>query len=49
MIAAGEIDQAEYDEMRGAVEQEVFAAIEWAQAEPYPELEDADDYVYTAG
>lgn len=49
MKAAGEIDQAEYDEMRGAIEKEVFDAIEWAQAEPYPELEAADDYVYYPG
>lgn len=49
MIAAGEIDQAEYDEMRGAVEQSVFEAIEWATAEPFPDLQAADDYVYFAG
>lgn len=49
MIAAGEIDQAEYDEMRGAIEKAVVEAIEWAQAEPFPELEAADDYVYYPG
>ena len=49
MIAADEIDQAEYDEMRGAIEKAVFEAIEWAQAEPFPELEAADDYVYYPG
>ena len=49
MIAAGEIDLAEYDEMRGAIEKDVYEAIEWAKAEPFPDLESADDYVYYTG
>ena len=49
MIADEEIDQTEYNEMRSAIAKEVYDAIEWAKAEPFPSLESADQYVYYSG
>ncbi len=49
MTADDEIDHAELAEMRSAIERDVYAAIEWAKAEPFPSLETADDFVYYAG
>ena len=49
MIADEEIDQTEYNEMRSAIAKEVYDAIEWAKAEPFPSLETADHYVYYSG
>ena len=49
MTADDQIDHAELAEMRSAIERDVYAAIEWAKAEPFPSLETADAFVYYAG
>ena len=49
MMSDDQIDDAELAEMRSAMERDVYAAIEWAKAEPFPSLETADDFVYYAG
>lgn len=36
MISDGQLDETEFDELKGAAEQLVFDAIEYAKAEPYP-------------
>ena len=36
MISDGQLDETEFDEMKGAAEQLVFDAIEYAKAEAYP-------------
>lgn len=46
MIAAGQLDEAEFEEMKGAAEQLVFDAIEYAKAEPYPPVEALWDHIY---
>lgn len=46
MIADGQLDEAEFDEMKGAAEQLVFDAIEYAKAEPYPPVEALWDHIY---
>lgn len=49
MIDDEEIDETEYAEIKKSIEQEVFSAIEWAKNEPFPNLEDADEYIYYNG
>ena len=46
MIAAGQLDETEFEEMKGASEQLVFDAIEYAKAEPYPPVEALWDHIY---
>ena len=46
MITDGQLDEAEFDEMKGAAEQLVFDAIEYAKAEPYPPVEALWDHIY---
>jgi TPP-dependent pyruvate/acetoin dehydrogenase alpha subunit len=49
MIADGQLDEAEYAEMQQAAGQDVYAAIEWAKAEPYPPLESLYQDVFYEG
>jgi pyruvate dehydrogenase E1 component alpha subunit len=46
MIAAGQLDNIEFEELAHAAEREVVAAIDWAKAEPYPLLEALAEDVY---
>lgn len=46
MIAAGQLDEPEFEEMKGAAEQLVFDAIEYAKAEAYPPVEALWDHIY---
>jgi pyruvate dehydrogenase E1 component alpha subunit len=46
MIADSQLDEPEFDEMKGAAEQLVFDAIEYAKAEPYPPVEALWDHIY---
>ncbi|MCE7982723.1 MAG: thiamine pyrophosphate-dependent dehydrogenase E1 component subunit alpha [Caldilinea sp. CFX5] len=46
MITDGQLDETEFDEMKGAAEQLVFDAIEYAKAEPYPPVEALWDHIY---
>ncbi|MCY4540744.1 MAG: thiamine pyrophosphate-dependent dehydrogenase E1 component subunit alpha [Chloroflexi bacterium] len=49
MFADGQLDQDEFNEIKDAIAQEVFDAVEWAKAEPFPSLQSLDDYVYASG
>ncbi len=49
MIADGQLDEVEYQEMQQAAEQMVYAAVEWAKAEPFPEIASLYQDVYYEG
>lgn len=49
MYADGELDQGEFAEIKDALAQEVFDAVEWAKAEPFPPPQSLEDYVYASG
>lgn len=49
MIAAGQLDETEFDEMKQAANQLVFDAIEWAKAEPFPPIAALYDDVFYEG
>jgi len=49
MYSDGELDQEEFLEIKEALAQEVFDAVEWAQAQPFPSPQSLDDYVYASG
>ena len=49
MIAAGQLDETEFDEMKQAANQLVFDAIEWAKAEPFPPVSALYDDVFYEG
>lgn len=49
MIADKQLDETEYAEMQQVAEQNVYAAIEWAKAEPYPPLDSLYQDVFYEG
>ena len=49
MITDGQLDETEYAEMQQVAEQNVYAAIEWAKAEPYPPLDSLYQDVFYEG
>jgi TPP-dependent pyruvate/acetoin dehydrogenase alpha subunit len=49
MIAAGQFDDTEYEELQSAIEREVHSAIEWAKDEPFPPPEDLLTDIYYEG
>jgi TPP-dependent pyruvate/acetoin dehydrogenase alpha subunit len=49
MIADGQLDEVEFDELRQGVERVVVEAIEWAKAEPFPPLEALYEDIYYKG
>ncbi len=49
MIADGQLDEVEYEELRQAAETAVVDAIEWAKNEPFPALESLYADVYYEG
>ena len=49
MIAAGQLDETEFDELKQAANQLVFDAIEWAKAEPFPPVAALYDDVFYEG
>lgn len=49
MIAAGQLDETEFDELKEAANQLVFDAIEWAKAEPFPPVAALYDDVFYEG
>ena len=49
MIAAGQLDETEFDEMKQAANQLVFDAIEWAKAESFPPVAALYDDVFYEG
>jgi TPP-dependent pyruvate/acetoin dehydrogenase alpha subunit len=49
MIADGQLDETEFEEMRGAVETLVYDAIEWAKAESFPPIPALYEDVYYEG
>jgi pyruvate dehydrogenase E1 component alpha subunit len=49
MIADGQLDETEFDELREAIDREVVEIVEWAKAEPYPPLEALYEDIYYEG
>ena len=49
MIADNQLDEVEYQEMQQATEQLVYEVIEWAKAEPFPEIASLYEDVYYEG
>jgi len=49
MISDGQLDETEFDEMKGAAEQLVFDAIEYAKAEAYPPVAALWEDIYYEG
>jgi acetoin:2,6-dichlorophenolindophenol oxidoreductase subunit alpha len=49
MIAAGQLDETEYEELLGSIEREVHEVVEWAKAEPFPALETLYQDIYYEG
>jgi acetoin:2,6-dichlorophenolindophenol oxidoreductase subunit alpha len=49
MIADNQLDEDEYQEMQQAAEQTVYEVIEWAKAEPFPEIASLYEDVYYEG
>ena len=49
MLADNQLDEVEYQEMQQATEQLVYEVIEWAKAEPFPEIASLYEDVYYEG
>jgi pyruvate dehydrogenase E1 component alpha subunit len=49
MIADGQLDETEYEELRGSIERQVHEVVEWAKAEPFPALETLYQDIYYEG
>lgn len=49
MVAAGQLDETEYEELNQAIEREVYEAVEWAKEQPYPAIESLYEDVYYEG
>ena len=49
MIADGQLDETEYEELRGSVERQVHEVVAWAKAEPFPALETLHHDIYYEG
>ncbi len=49
MIAAGQLDETEFDELKQASEGMVYSAIEWAKAESFPPIEALYTDIYYEG
>lgn len=49
MIADGQLDETEFEELQQAMERAVYDAVEWAKAEPYPPIEALYHDVYYEG
>lgn len=49
MISDGQLDEIEFEELRGAIERNVHEVVEWAKAEPFPALESLHQDIYYEG
>jgi TPP-dependent pyruvate/acetoin dehydrogenase alpha subunit len=49
MIADGQLDEVEFEEMRAVAQTAVLDAVEWAKAQPYPPVEALHDHIYYEG
>lgn len=49
MIADGQLDETEFEELKSAVERGMHEVVEWAKAEPYPPLEALTEDIYYQG
>jgi pyruvate dehydrogenase E1 component alpha subunit len=49
MIAGGQLDEVEFEEMSHAARTAVVEAVEWAKAQPYPPVEALYDHIYYEG
>jgi pyruvate dehydrogenase E1 component alpha subunit len=49
MIADGQLDETEFEELRQSIDRQVVEVVEWAKAEPYPPLEALYEDIYYEG
>jgi pyruvate dehydrogenase E1 component alpha subunit len=49
MFADGQLDQTEFEELAQSVRREVVEAVEWAQQEPYPSIEELTSDIFYEG
>lgn len=49
MIAAGQLDETEFEELRGSIDRTVHEVVEWAKAEPFPPIESLYQDIYYEG
>ena len=49
MIAEGQLDETEYEELRESIDRAVHEVVEWAKAEPFPALETLYQDIYYEG
>lgn len=49
MIADGQLDETEFEELRESIDRHVAEVVEWAKAEPYPPLEALYEDVFYEG
>jgi TPP-dependent pyruvate/acetoin dehydrogenase alpha subunit len=49
MIADGQLDETEFEELRESIDRQVVEVVEWAKAEPYPPLEALYEDIYYEG
>lgn len=49
MIADGQLDPTELEELHGAIERTVVEAVEWAKNEPFPDLDELFTNIYFEG
>jgi acetoin:2,6-dichlorophenolindophenol oxidoreductase subunit alpha len=49
MIAEGQLDETEYEELRGSIERNIHEVVEWAKAEPFPAIETLYQDIYYEG
>lgn len=49
MMADGQLDETELAELQEAIQREVHSAIEWAKAEPFPDLDELNTDIYFEG
>jgi pyruvate dehydrogenase E1 component alpha subunit len=49
MIADGQLDEVEYEELQGSIERTLHEVVEWAKGEPFPPLEAITQHIYYEG
>jgi acetoin:2,6-dichlorophenolindophenol oxidoreductase subunit alpha len=49
MVADGQLDTTEFEELRGSAERAIHQAVEWAKAEPFPALDSLYEDIYYEG
>ena len=49
MVTDGQLDETEFEELAQSVEREVLEAVEWAEKEPYPTLDELTTDIFYEG